>query len=435
MKNKSCITLLLTAIMLMILPVSCTDEEKEQPITPDPPIEMDRSNMFGIRATVDLGNNIGSTGSDVGVTKELIADLCGALGVKSFRMDMFHHWLLEFDDNGVLKFKGDHATRYREYIDLLKDNGIVKILAVCPSYIYPFGYERTHWQAIPEPGTEAYIKFLEVIEEAYRLFASEFPEINYFEYGNEINAPNGHNMKKNGYKPNGTPEENAPYIFTDSELALITADIGYYATRGIKAGNPEAKAVMSGLWVYTTAPEMTRNHLGSIYEQIKSGKLPSTRMNGGAREIPANTNPSSYFEYLNWHTYFHGEHTMELLRMNKSFYQVALDHGDVGRKVFITEFGYFDSFLERREELIANVCVPAIKALTEYLPAIESVFIFQMFNWTQAGSDKDIAEKSYGIFDSPLQPKGVRPKPVAISLFYHYNGVNANSDPLFKYMK
>jgi hypothetical protein len=72
--------------------------------------------------------------------------------------------------------------------------------------------------------------------------------------------------------------------------------------------------------------------------------------------------------------------------MNESLYQIAVDHGDAGRKIIISEFGYFDSYLERREELIADVCVPAIVALTERLQTIESVYMFRMFNWTSAGS-------------------------------------------------
>ena len=96
----------------------------------------------------------------------------------------------------------------------------------------------------------------------------------------------------------------------------------------------------------------------------------------------------------------------------KGAFSSAVDHGDAGRKIIISEFGYFDSYLERREELIADVCVPAIVALTERLQTIESVYMFRMFNWTSAGSAVVETEQTYGIFDSPMQPLGVRPKPV-----------------------
>jgi len=419
--------------MLTVLPISCSndDDPKEIP-DPTPPVVADHSNLFGIGAYPNLGNNIGGS-ADAAVTKEMIAELSGTLGVKSFRMLMHLHWVLEFDGNGKLKLREDNVNRFKEYIKLLKDNGIVNIVATSPSYIYPYGRTRTHWLSVPEPGTDEYFEFLEVLEEAYKLVTAEFPDINYFEYGNEINAPRGHNMNKNGFKANATAEDNAPFIFTDSELAAITVDMGYYATRGIKSVNKNVNVVFPGL--YLVVPEETRMHLVYIYEHIKSGKHPLTRSASGSREIPASTDPDDYFEYLNWHPYIHAGHTKEWLRMNQSFYQVAIDNDDADKKILITEFGYFDSFLTNREEQIADACVPAIKALVETIPAIESVFLFRMFNWTTAGDDIAAAEKSFGIFDSPLQPNGARPKPIAISLFYHFNGIDANSDPLFKYMK
>jgi len=81
--------------------------------------------------------------------------------------------------------------------------------------------------------------------------------LNYFEYRNESNAPKGQN--KNGFKAGATEEENAPYIFTNSELAAIAADMGYYATRGIKSVNKDVNVVFPGL--YLTVPEDTRMHL------------------------------------------------------------------------------------------------------------------------------------------------------------------------------
>ena len=179
----------------------------------------------------------------------------------------------------------------------------------------------------------------------------------------------------------------------------------------------------------------TKAYLSAIYDHIVSGKLPSTSMEGGKRKLAVDTDPGHYFEYLNWHPYIHEGHTLSWLAMNESLYQIAVDHGDAGRKIIISEFGYFDSYLERREELIADVCVPAIVALTERLQTIESVYMFRMFNWTSAGSTIAEAEQTYGIFDSPMQPLGVRPKPVALSLFFHFNGVESDPDPLYKYMK
>lgn len=124
-----------------------------------------------------------------------------------------------------------------------------------------------------------------------------------FEVGNELNAPKGHNLCKDGFRDGATAEENAPFIFTTSEQALVTADICYYANRGVKAANPKAKVVAPGLYM-VDIPE-TKAYLSAIYDHIVSGKLPSTSMEGGKRKLAADTDPSHYFEYLNWHPYIH----------------------------------------------------------------------------------------------------------------------------------
>jgi len=43
-------------------------------------------------------------------------------------------------------------------------------------------------------------------------------------------------------------------------------------------------------------------------------------MEGGKRKLAADTDPSHYFEYLNWHPYIHEKHTLSWLAMNESLY-------------------------------------------------------------------------------------------------------------------
>jgi hypothetical protein len=425
---------------MMCLPalIGCSKDNNNPEVVnpPLPPIEVDRSNMFGMVPA--LGNSIIGGALVDNATPEIVADLCEILGVKSYRMSMYQHWILEFDSDGNLRLKENEARMYREYMAALREKGVVNIMPISPTFMYPHGHSRTYWVSIPDPATEpeVYIEFLELIEDIYTLLAEAFPDINYFEVGNELNAPNGHNLSKNGFLGNASVEDNAPYIFTSSEIAAISADICYYANRGIKAVNPRGMVVAPSLFYMDNIKEETKEHFEFFYKHITSGKLPSCRIdNNGNRTLPVDVEPDHYFEYLNWHPYLYEKHTLDWLDFWESMYRIALDYGDTDKKVLCTEFGYYDSFLERREESIADACVPAIKALTERIPAIESIYIFRMFNWTTAGADIAAAEKSFGIFDSPLQPNGVRPKPVAISLFYYFNGVNANPDPLFKYMK
>jgi hypothetical protein len=439
MKTKINIYAISLLISMMCLPafIGCSkDSNPEEEKQKFPPIEVDYSNMFGVNVYTNVASSIGSSGCDAGVIPAISSDMCGVMGIKSIRVDMYLSWFIEYDATGNLQFREANVSMYQDYLRLMRENGVENIIAVNPAYVlYPYGHPRTWYKAIPDPVTEAglYVEFLELLEKQYKMIAERFTEITHFEYGNEMSVPNGHNINKNGFIYGASAEQNAPYVFTESELALVTADIGYYSTRGVKSGNPQAKTVLPGL--YLMVPEDTRNHIKLIYEHIQSGNLPSTTIVGGSRKTPADTDPDHYFEYLNWHPYIYAEYTQEWLQMNESLYQVALDYGDVKKKVLITEFGYYDSFLASREEVIANSCVPAIKALTERIPAIEAVCIFQMFNWTSAPANVAAMERTFGIFDSPDQPNGARPKPVAISLFYHFNGVHANSDPLYKYMK
>lgn len=411
---------------------SCSNDNTDNETPPPPTYQVDRSNLFGIHEQPKVGENIGGQ-ADNGVTPQLVADICGTLGAKSFRMLLHLSWVMEHNAEGKLVFKEDNLQKFKDYASMLSEKGVRNIMLTNAAYMYPYGHTRSHWKAVPEIGTELYVKFMEQLEESYKMIATAFPDVTQFEVGNELNAPKGHNLCKDGFRDGVTAEENAPFIFTTSEQALITADICYYANRGVKAANPKANVVAPGLYM-VDIPE-TKVYLNTIYDHIASGKLPTTRLKEGKRELTADTNPGHYFEYLNWHPYIHEGHSLAWLNMNESLYQIAVDHGDAGRKIIISEFGYFDSYLQRREELIADVCVPAILALTERLPTIESVYMFRMFNWTSAGSGIVETEQTYGLFDSPLQPLGARPKPVALSLYFHFNGVEANPDLLYKYMK
>jgi hypothetical protein len=339
--------------------------------------------------------------------------------------------MLAFDESGTLVYQEDVIAKTKEFIEKLKAKGVTKIVGSNTYYMYPFGEERSYWLSVPEPGTALYTEFLELIETGYKMVAERFPEITDFTVGNELNAPRGHNLSKNGFKPDMTAEEKAPYVFTTSEQGMITADIGYYASRGIKAVNPNAKVIMPG--PYMPDDGYPYDYFKAIYDHIASGNLPSSvNDTDGGRKIPADSDPWHYFDVMNFHPYIGsgGAHDSAWLDLHESFYKIAVDHNHIC-SIIADEFGYFDSLLERREEAIADACVPAIVALTQRLPNIETIIIFRLCNWMSCPPDVAVAEKSFGIFDSPYQPGGARPKPVAFSLFYHFNGLDANSDDLY----
>lgn len=52
---------------------------------------------------------------------------------------------------------------------------------------------------------------MQQIEDSYKMLAAAFPDVTQFEVGNELNAPKGHNLCKDGFRDGATAEENAPF--------------------------------------------------------------------------------------------------------------------------------------------------------------------------------------------------------------------------------
>lgn len=89
---------------------------------------------------------------------------------------------------GNLIFKEDNLQNFKDYAALLTEKGVRNIMLTNAAYMYPYGYTRSHWKAVPEPGTELYIKFMQQIEDSYKMLAAAFPDVTQFEVGNELNA-------------------------------------------------------------------------------------------------------------------------------------------------------------------------------------------------------------------------------------------------------
>lgn len=107
--------------------------------------------MFGIHEQPKVGENIGGQ-SDNGVTPQLVADMCGALGVKSFRMLLHLSWVFDHDAEGNLIFKEDNLQKFKDYAALLTEKGVRNIMLTNAAYMYPYGCTRSHWKAVPNRG-------------------------------------------------------------------------------------------------------------------------------------------------------------------------------------------------------------------------------------------------------------------------------------------
>ena len=84
-------------------------------------------------------------------------------------------WVFDHDAEGNLIFKEDNLQKFKDYAALLTEKGVRNIMLTNAAYMYPYGCTRSHWKAVPEPGTELYIKFMQQIEDSYKMLAAAFP--------------------------------------------------------------------------------------------------------------------------------------------------------------------------------------------------------------------------------------------------------------------
>jgi hypothetical protein len=180
-----------------------------------------------------------------------------------------------------------------------------------------------------------YMNFLQRYNESWQTLASSFPNITMWEIGNEYNAdpflhPQGYN------RTTGVPN------FTDVEKAEITTDLLYYGSSGIHLGNPNATTVLGGLSPGSNLDEIAYS-LEKIYDNIDSDSWPSSDSN-------------DYFQIACWHPYLWTvePNSTNWVNPNEAIYEVMNSHGDGGKRVVFSEFGYNDNETESGR---ANVAI------------------------------------------------------------------------------
>ena len=393
--------------------------------------------LFGLEETPDMGT--GGAMDNKG-TPTVVSDLAGALGVKSFRIFMHLTSVIQrAPDSDAVSLIPSRVKQFHDFINQLKAKGITNFDAVSHYYIYPYGYTgNPSGNAIPEYGTTDYTKFMAILENCYQLLSKEFPDIKYWEPGNETNSDRF--IAKRGYDANASAVANADYIYTDTEKAQITTDLCYYANAGIQKNKQNQLTVLPGMVFNGLA---TQYFLEDIYTSIQGGTFPRA-------SATKDTNNDDYFQVLNWHPYQFSASTQSWIDGNKALYAVAQKYGDDGKKVFFTELGVPDEVSEQipvdsngkvtwtgRQEDISTWLTGQFDAIKKQLPWVETVDIFRLFDWkvnVDPSLPADSDEFSFGLFTTPNNTVfGPLPKPSALALFKYFNGANADTSPLYKY--
>lgn len=421
---KNILHFLLLGVMLMS-GVACKGESgKKGPMTDEPaPIltsttdttiaNMDRSNMFGL---CELPSEFGGGSTEKETTMDFVAESCKNLGVKSMRVWMHLKMVFEREsESDTLHFKEDAVANYHRYFALLKEAGVEQILVMNHQFIKPWDYYSHDSQCLPDPWNgeyDYYVRTLKIYEQAYVMMQTEFPEITYWEVGNEFESQQF--MHKAGWTMG-----NSDYLFTVPELTLMSADLMWYANRGLKSVNPASVTVSPGCSSGKNVPTF----IESMYDQITVSKSVPTG------QPFYDNDPDHYFQIMAWHPYAHYD-TDAVLERSDTIYGIMKRYGDGDKKVWFTECGFSNSEHADDETMLEKY--------TYYLDEIakrsyaETIFIFRLTNLHNF--QDNALETNYGIMYAQLDPVNLgKPKYQAIAIYKWFYGQDADLSSLYWY--
>lgn len=370
---------------------------------------MDRNNMLGL---CELPIEFGGGSTEEETTIDFVADTCEAFGAKSFRVWMHLNMIFKrAEDSDELFFKEDAIEKYHEYFRLLTEAGVEQILVMNHQFIKPWDYYDQTSQCMPDPwGGEYdyYVRTLRIYEQAYIMMQTEFPEITYWEVGNELEAVQF--LHKGGWVSGSSDKR-----FTVDELAHITADLSWYANRGLKSVDPASVTLFPGSSAQKIVPQFIR----TVYSKIAESKCVPTG------EPFYDPDPDHYFQIMAWHPYAHKD-TDAIMRQSDEIYSIMQEYGDGDKKVWFTECGFSNSEHADDETMLEKY--------TYYLDEIaersyvETIFIFRITNlWDYK---ENALEMNYGIMYAQVDAeKHGAPKYQAIAIYKWFYGANADVSP------
>lgn len=364
------------------------------------------------------------------LTIDYVSAVTGVYGARSYRLWMHFDKLLYVDSNNRVCLNEAVASAFHKLIDSLEEQGVERFIGMTSTFVYPCGYEASTNNVVPDPQTEseAYLAFLEILAESFRVVAEEFPEVQYFEPGNEPDIENGQNLCRNGYVWDGTTEENASYVYTDEESAQIVADMMWYTKNTVTQVNAENKVLNPALCGYSS----TVDYLGLIYDAIESGKFPT----GQTTQV---IEADEYFDILNWHPYLLGTDVgVDAMgnawkTLQENIYAVATAHGDGEKPVWFTEMGFTDRGNINYLDAMADSMVQLFDYVKNDLTFVETVFVYRISNLTGDAALNEF-ESNFGLFYS-LNEEDItlagEPKPIAIAFYKWLYGEYTDLTPLY----
>ena len=365
---------------------------------------MAKNRLYGIGEPVWLRDSQGEIDGPQAV------EIMDAIGFGSFREWMHLPWVLENPTTP----KPEVVRRMTQILDKCAELDI-EVTGMSHHWFLPEGCKHTSGGVSPDRDLSSgslYMQMLEMLEQSWFTMVSQFPQVPMWEVGNEWNI---FFLSRDDAKPLPNGMHGSTENFTLSQRADIAVDMMYFAAKGIRRANPNAKVVMfspcpnqEDLPWFVPAGYGIALMMDMIYSRIRSGDFWSTETD-------------DYFDVVAWHPYTtHDAPPDDVWKeINDAAYRVMQKYGDGHKKVLITEFGYTDSGDPEKEKRHAEY-YQRIFAYMQQMPYIHAFHIFRLFedarmseNW-KPGMWGGPYEQYFGIFREPKN--GLTPRTKAIEI-------------------
>ena len=381
--------------------------------------KMEKSRFFGV------GEPLIQREREQGIAAERYLDLVAGLGCNAYRSWMHLTEILK-DPSTPDMAEVERHTRLLDRAAKLD----IEVTAMSHEWFLPAGCRQRTGHAMPARDLTTgslYMQALEMLEQSWYTMVSLFPQVKIWEVGNEWNL--------NAFlHPDGFMDSDMSAPFTADEKADIAVDMMYYAARGVRRANINAK-------VASFSPALSTPGLGGdmpyylpvmygvawtldkIYSRIHSGNFWST-------------NTDDYFDLVAWHPYVFtnklGVKDADLFldvdepdqlwqSYNNAAYKVMQKYGDGHKQVLLTESGFTDCGDPTLEQRYAGYNAKLLKLAAE-LPYVRTLHNFRLLNENamlkRAGIENNqiggITEVYFGIFTDPED--GCQPRARALAI-------------------
>lgn len=363
MKIKRLLSLVIAAILAISIMAGCGQKSNGEKYYGEnyrkELSEVDRSHLFGamyIAYEMDRWHNL---------PYQLGVQTLKNMGMQSIRLGLFESQLWPVMSSARVERNEAEIQKMHDIIKTIQDADMMIVAGAYPNWLDGKGFidEELPFKRDLNPDSN-YQKWLKSFEKNWEIIATEFPELSYFEIGNEPNHGGSYVIDSGTYDM--------------LEKADIYLDMLYAASAGIHKVNKNAIVIMGGLAEFvklgTSINDAYISFFKRIYDNIESGEWPSIY-------------PDDYFQAVCWHPYlFYDWDADYFVEENDRVYNYVKEREGKHKKVFFTEIGWSDKMVMKKlpgktvQETIAVWMTDMYQTVKNRMPYVETVQVFRAFN-------------------------------------------------------